>query len=66
VVSATDPHGLVLDFLDRSRYFFLPSSPSIVLRGLVSPVPDPQLLRKSGSARNRTRISGSVAGTSDH
>jgi hypothetical protein len=27
----------------------------------VDPVPDPLLLRKSGSARNRTRTSGSVA-----
>jgi hypothetical protein len=22
VVSATDPHGLILGFLDRSRYYF--------------------------------------------
>jgi hypothetical protein len=29
----------------------------------VDPVPDPLLLRKSGSAGNRTRTSGSVAGT---
>jgi hypothetical protein len=32
----------------------------------VDPVPDPLLLRKSGSAGNRTRISGSVARNSDH
>jgi hypothetical protein len=32
----------------------------------VDPVPDPQLLRKSGSAENRTRTSGSVAMSSDH
>jgi hypothetical protein len=32
----------------------------------VNPVPDPLLLRKSGSAENRTRTSGSVAGNSDH
>jgi hypothetical protein len=32
----------------------------------VDPVADPVLLRKSGSARNRTRISGSVARNSDH
>jgi hypothetical protein len=32
----------------------------------VDPVPDPLLLRKSGSAGNRTRTSGSVARSSDH
>jgi hypothetical protein len=35
-------------------------------RGWVDPVPDPLLHRKSGSAGNRTRISGSVARNSDH
>jgi hypothetical protein len=32
----------------------------------VDPVPDPLLLRKSGSTGNRTRTSGSVARNSDH
>jgi hypothetical protein len=32
----------------------------------VDPVPDLLLLRKSGSAGNRTRTSGSVARNSDH
>jgi hypothetical protein len=32
----------------------------------VGPVPDPLLLRKSGSARNRTRTYGSVTTNSDH
>jgi hypothetical protein len=32
----------------------------------VDPVPDPLLLRKSGSARNRTRTSGYVAWNPDH
>jgi hypothetical protein len=32
----------------------------------VDPVPDPLLLRKSGSAANRTRTSGSVARNADH
>jgi hypothetical protein len=32
----------------------------------VDPVPDPLLLRKSGSAGNRTRTSGSVVKNSDH
>jgi hypothetical protein len=32
----------------------------------VDPVPDPLLLRRSASAANRTRTSGSVARNSDH
>jgi hypothetical protein len=32
----------------------------------VDPVPDPLLLRNSGSAGNRTQASGSVARNSDH
>jgi hypothetical protein len=32
----------------------------------MGPVSDPLLLRKSGSARNRTRTFGSVARNSDH
>jgi hypothetical protein len=32
----------------------------------VDPVPDPLLLRKSGSVRNRTLTSGSVTRNSDH
>jgi hypothetical protein len=32
----------------------------------VDPVPDPLLLRKSGSAENRSRTSGSVVRKSDH
>jgi hypothetical protein len=32
----------------------------------VDPVPDPLLVRKYGSAGNRTRASGSVARNSDH
>jgi hypothetical protein len=32
----------------------------------VDPVPDPPLLRKSGTAGNLTRTSGSVARNSDH
>jgi hypothetical protein len=37
VVSVTDPYGRILDFLDRSRYFFLSSSSSIVLKRLSGP-----------------------------
>jgi hypothetical protein len=55
VVSATDPHGRILGFLDRSRYYFFQVAPQLYSRGSVDPVPDPLLLRKSGRAGNRTR-----------
>jgi hypothetical protein len=61
VVSATDPYGRILYFLDPSRYFFFQVAPQLYSRGRVDPVPDPLLLRKCGSAGNRTRTSGSVA-----
>jgi hypothetical protein len=66
VVSSMDPYCRILLFLDRSRYFFFQVEPQLFLRGLVGPVPDPLLLRKSSSAGNRTRSSGSVARNSDH
>jgi hypothetical protein len=37
VVSATDPHDRIFDFLDRSRYFFLQVAPQLYSRGLVDP-----------------------------
>jgi hypothetical protein len=46
---------LILGFLDRSRYFFFQVAPQLYSQGWVDPVPDPLLLRKSGSAGNRTR-----------
>jgi hypothetical protein len=55
VVSATDPHGRILGFLDRSRYYFFQVAPQLYSRGWVDPVPDPLLLRKSGSSGNRPR-----------
>jgi hypothetical protein len=55
VVTVTDPYDRTLDFLHRSRYFFFQVAPQFCSRGWVDPVPDPQLLRKSGSAWNRTR-----------
>jgi hypothetical protein len=58
VVSVTDPYGRILRFLDRSRYFFLQVASQLYSRGWVDPVPDPLLLKKSGSARNLTRTSG--------
>jgi hypothetical protein len=65
VVSVTDPYGRILGFLDRSRYFFFQVAPQLYSRGRVDPVPDPLLLRKSGSAGDRTRTSRSVARNSD-
>jgi hypothetical protein len=54
VVSATDSPVVSLGFLDRSRYCFFPVAPQLSSRGWVDPVPDPLLLRKSGSVGNRT------------
>jgi hypothetical protein len=48
VVSVTDPYGRILDFLDLS------TSSSILLMRLSGPRSRPLLLRKSGSAGNRT------------
>jgi hypothetical protein len=48
------------------RYFFFQVAPKLYSRGRVDPVPDPLFLRKSGSAGNRARTSGTVARNSDH
>jgi hypothetical protein len=61
VVSVKDPYGHNLGFLDRSRYFSFRVALQLYSRGLVNSVPDPLLLRKSGSAGNRIWTSGSVA-----
>jgi hypothetical protein len=66
VISVTDPYGRDLGFLDRSRKFFFQVAPQLYSRVWVGPVPDPLLLRKSGSTGNRIRTSGSVARNSDH
>jgi hypothetical protein len=66
VVSVPNPYGRNLGLLDRSRYFFFQVAPQLYSRGWVDPVPDPLLLRKSGSTENRTRTSGSVARNSVH
>jgi hypothetical protein len=55
VVSATDPNGRIIGFLGRSRYYFFQVAPQLYSRVWVDHVPDPLLLRKSGSAGNRTR-----------
>jgi hypothetical protein len=60
VVSVMNPYGRILDFLDRSCYFFYQVAPQLYSRGWVDPVPD-RLLRKSDSAGNRTPTSGPVA-----
>jgi hypothetical protein len=52
VVSATDPYGRKLDFLDPSRYFFFQVASQLYSRGWVEHVPDPLLLRKSGSGKS--------------
>jgi hypothetical protein len=59
-VSATFLYARILDFLDRSRYFFFPVAPELHSRSSVYPVPDTPYLRNSGSAGNRTRTSASV------
>jgi hypothetical protein len=48
------PTAVNLGFLDRSRYFVEIAS-QLSLRGWVDPVPNPLLLRKSGSAGNGTK-----------
>jgi hypothetical protein len=66
MVSVTYPYDRILGSLDRSNYFFFQEVPQLYSRGWVDPVRDPLLLRKSGTAGNRTRTSGSVARNSDH
>jgi hypothetical protein len=55
VVSATYPQGHIIGFLDRSLYPFFQVAPHLYSQGWVDPVPDPLLLRKSGSAGYRTQ-----------
>jgi hypothetical protein len=66
VVNVTDPYGRILGFLDRCRYFFFQAAPQLYSWGWVVPVSDPLLIRKSGSAWNRTRTFGSLTRNSDH
>jgi hypothetical protein len=58
VVNVTYLYGSIIGFRDRSLYFFFQVAPQLYS--------DPLLLRKSGSAGNRTRTSGSVTRNSDH
>jgi hypothetical protein len=61
MVSVTYPYGRIPGFPDRSRYFSFQVAPQLYSRSWVEPVPDPLLIRKYGSAANRTRNSRSVA-----
>jgi hypothetical protein len=61
VVIFTDPYGNILDFLNRNPNFFFQIAPQLYSRGLMDPVSDPLLLRKSGSVGNRAWTSGSLA-----
>ena len=50
------PTAVNLCFLDlEPLLFFIQVAPQLTSRGWVDPVPDPLLLRKSGSAGDRTR-----------
>jgi hypothetical protein len=71
VVSVTDPSGRISQFSRQEPLLFYQVAPQLYSRGWVDPVPDPLLFsffspRKSGSAGNRTRASGSIAKNSDH
>jgi hypothetical protein len=66
VVNETDSYIRVLGFIDRSHYFFFQVASQLYSLSLADSVPDPLLLRKSGSAGNRTRTYGSAAKNSDH
>jgi hypothetical protein len=63
VVSVTDPNGRISRFSRQEPLLFYQVAPQLYSRGWVDPVPDPLLLRKSGSAGNRTRASGSLPRT---
>jgi hypothetical protein len=52
------PTVVNLSFIDRSRYFSFKQLLIYSHKGWVYPVPDPLLLRKCGSAVNRTRDFG--------
>jgi hypothetical protein len=53
-VNVMDPYGCILGFVDQNCYFIFQVAPHLYSQGWVDPLPDPLLLRKSGSARNGT------------
>jgi hypothetical protein len=57
---------LVPAFADRGCHVVSVMNPYGHILGFLDSVPDPLLLRKSDSAGNQTRASGSVARNSDH
>jgi hypothetical protein len=65
VVSATDPYGRIIGFLERSRYFSIKYLLSCTHEAEWTPL-QTHYFFFSGSAGNRTRASGSVAKNSDH
>jgi hypothetical protein len=66
VVSAVEPYGRDLGFLDQVASSSFQVAPQLYSGRSVYLVPDPLLLRKYGSAGNRTQTSGSVARNPDH
>jgi hypothetical protein len=64
MVSATDPYGPVLGFLDRSRYSFFKVAPQLYSRGSAEPISDPLLHLVMPGIQPGT--SGSIARNSDH
>jgi hypothetical protein len=65
VVSATDPHGRILGFLDRSRYYFFQVAPQLYWRGWVDPVTH-YFWKNLAVPGNEPGTSGSVARNSNH
>jgi hypothetical protein len=61
------PTAVNIGFLDRGRYFSIQVAPQLSSWGWMDPVPEPLLLRKSGSTGNRRvdsvvkHISGRIA-----
>jgi hypothetical protein len=49
------PMVINLGFLDCSHYYFFHIVSQLSSQGCVDPIPDPLLLRKSGSTKNRTQ-----------
>jgi hypothetical protein len=67
VVSATDPHGRILGFLDPEPLLFLPSSSSVVLTRLSwTPFQTHYFSENLVAQGIEPGTSGSVARNSDH
>jgi hypothetical protein len=66
LIMSRGQRGSIFGFLNRRRYFFLQLATQLYSRGWVDHIPGPILFRRSGSAGNRTRTSGSVARSSNY